>query len=801
MERKQHHIYVGVFAVSMAVLLFEITLTRILSVAVWHHFAYAIISMALLGFGASGAVAAIWLSRRAPTDWERDRWLCAFASLFAVSVIGCYLVTTRIPLDPSRILAQRVQFWYLLAYYVLLTIPFFCAGLAIALALATMAQRVTKLYCWDLVGASIGCLLAVVVIGVIGGPGNLLLASALALMGAITFAWPAGYPRRAVPGVILIALLVGWQQRVLYVEPRVCDSKQLVAHLKDGGKLRWMRWNAISRVEVSTDPKQHYVTIGRGANFNFEVPPEENITIDGDAGTMVPRINGLADPQAEFVRHLIRGTPYAVRNHRPRVLIIGVGGGLDVLAALQNGARRVVGVEINPTTVWLVRHRYLEYTGGALGEKGFELVLAEGRSYARRSRDKFDIVHMHGVDSWSALASGAYVLSENYLYTVEAFEDYLQRLEPDGVLSIVRFALPGTREVLRLVSIGIEVLHRRGIEDPTRYMAVLISPDRMGAFLLKKQPFTQQELDALRRWARTEGFQVAYLPDAEQRNIYSTLVRRRDREQFFALYPWDISPVFDDSPFFFNYDKWWRLDLPDLRRPLIGVWSVGKSILLALLAQSLILGATFILLPLYWFRREGLRMPGGLPLVSYFTALGVGYMFIEIALMQKFTLYLGHPAFSISVVLGSMLAASGAGSLIAGRWSSNPRRVLPMVVALIGVLAVAYAYLLPGVFAATLAYPHPARIIISVLVIAPAALLMGMPFPLGITIVNRMASGFVPWAWGINGCASVVASILAIIIAMLAGFHVVLLMATAIYIGMTAPLILYAGRVLTYAAP
>jgi len=793
-KQRQHHVYLGVFAVSMAVLLMEITLTRLLSVAVWHHFAYAIISMALLGFGASGTVAAIWLARGLPQGLGRDRWLAVFAGGFSLTAICCYLVSTRIPLDPSLILAERVQYWYVLGYYVLLTIPFFFAGLVIALALTTMAEQVSKLYCWDLVGASIGALLAVTVIGMVGGPGNVLLAAGLGLASALAFAWPGGYRQRAVPAVLLVALLVGWQQKVLYVEPRACASKQLTQHLQEGGKLLLERWNAISRVEVSTDPQRHYVSIGNGSKFKSRLPAEENITIDGDAGTMVPHIQGLQDPRADFVRHLIRSAPYVLRPHRPRVLVIGVGGGLDVVAALQHGAGRVVGVDINPTTVWLVRNRYVSYTGGALGDPRFTLLLAEGRSYARRSRETFDIVHMHGVDSWSALASGAYVLSENYLYTVEAFEDYWRRLAPDGVLSIARFATSRTHETLRLVSIGIEVLRRAGISDPAPYVAVLTSPSAMGAFLMKKQPFTPQEVAALRTWAEEEGFYLRYLPGVNERSRYGDLLRRPDREAFYAAYPWDIRPVFDDSPFFFNYDKWWNLDLPHMEGRIVGMWSVGKSILLALLVQSAVLGAIFILLPLYWFRREGLRAPRRFRLVAYFTALGVGYMFIEIGLMQKFTLYLGHPSFSIAVVLGSMLAASGAGSLIAGRWSAHPVRALPLAVTLIGALTALYAFALPAVFAATLAYELPTRIAVVVLLITPLALLMGMPFPLGITIANRMATGFVPWAWGVNACASVMASILSIIIAMISGFQAVLLLAVAVYVVLTAPLVRYERR-------
>jgi hypothetical protein len=422
--------------------------------------------------------------------------------------------------------------------------------------------------------------------------------------------------------------------------------------------------------------------------------------------------------------------------------------------------------------------------------------LAEGRNFVARSTEKYDLIQFSQVDTWAAAASGAYSLSENFLYTTQAFLDYYDHLTDDGMLTVGRWYFEPPRQAFRLVTIGTTALEQRGAVDPSQHFVVVRAGDT-STFIMKKSPFTTEEIARLRDVVDSLGFDMLYAPDeTDPKNWFVQFFAAPDRAQFYRDYPLDVTPTTDDRPFFFEYYGWSNF----------GDFRSGKATLVILLIQALLLASALILWPLWRFRRQGLATRGARRFIVYFAALGIGFIFIEIGLMQRFILFLGHPIYSTSVVLFSVLTFSGIGSLLSGRLlrvsshttghdgagERDPRWLQSRVIPLLCLLTVVYILVLPPLFRALLGMELTYRVFVSILLLAPMGLLMGMPFPLGIRLVDQVNSALVPWAWGVNGFNSVVGSILAVMIAQSYGFAVVMVLAVIVYLlGLAAVLSLW----------
>jgi hypothetical protein len=499
----------------------------------------------------------------------------------------------------------------------------------------------------------------------------------------------------------------------------------------------------------------------------------------------------------------------------PKVLAIGVGGGIDILQAKaprnfpDGSSVDFTGVEINATTAGLMRNEYREATADRYFLDGVTIHVDEGRSWLRRSDEKYDLIQMTGTDTYAALSSGSYVMSESYLYTAEAYDDFLAHLTPDGVIGVMRFRFAPPRETLRLAAIAVDALRRDGAEHPELHFVVIgwkgkefITPEGKvqgldyGAILIRKRPFTGREVAMYKELcvARPALF-VMYAPGVETKGEFPDFfaaVKDGTDEAFRDSYVYNLDPVNDNNPFFFRYHRWENV-LPMLfgfggdETPvpaegdeklaevgteyldIIGEKPIGLMMLLTVLVQSTVLVALLVLVPLALFRRDGLKVPGSVRWVLYFCGLGAGYILIEVAAMQRFVLFLGHPGYAITVVLISFLVFSAMGAAVAGK-STDPRRTLVRALTAVLVLLTLFALGLPTLFDLTLKLPIAQRIAITVASIAPMAFFMGMPFPSGLTLVQKRAGQLVPWAFGVNGGASVLASIIGILLAMIGGF-------------------------------
>ncbi|MBP7148742.1 MAG: hypothetical protein KBD01_14505 [Acidobacteria bacterium] len=765
--------------IAAAGLMFEICLLRIFSFAIWHHFAFMVISVALLGFAVSGVA----LQLRPRLGQPAEPRAALFMVLFGAAAVLSVALVVRVPFDPTALAKDPREIAVLGLYYLAFVVPFAFAGLAIVTLLEGFAAHAGRLYAADLVAAGGGALLVTPALGWLGAEGIVLLAAAFAGAGAF-LSRLGGDPRparAALPwaGAALLPLaLLPWADALIRIPPGPGKALGRAAG-EPGARTVFTRWNALARIDVV----EGLAPLGWTANESTAVaPPQQlHIYIDGDATTPIVKFDGDLSRLAFADATLPSAADQLV--HPDRVLVIGPGGGVDVLTALRHGARQVTAVEINPVIVDLVTGRFADFSGRWAARGDVELVLDEGRSFVRRQDRRFDVIKLSLIDTWAAAASGAYSLSEGYLYTVEAFGDYLDHLADDGLLTITRWDWTPPREVLRVCTVAAEALRRRGAREPAAHVVVLALA-RMGNVLVKPTPFTPAEMDAIRRLAAARGYLVLAGPGAEVATPFQEYLASDNPRGFVARYPFDVSPTTDDTPFFFQFGRWRSTKLfgPGWREnPLI---LSGRLVLLAVLLQALVLSVLLLALPRFFSARAA-GGAGGEPrrgVIAYFVLVGLAFMLLEISLMQRFTLFLGSPIHAVTVVLATLLVAAGAGSACAAR-VAHARGGPWLVFVLLAGLGLVHALALPPLLRSALALPFGARVLVAVALLAPLGFLLGFPFPCGLARLERRgAPGLVGLAWAANGCASVVGPVLGTMLALDLGFTSVIVLGSLGYL-------------------
>jgi len=774
----------GIFFTSLGVLMLEVALTRIFSFTIWYHFAYLTISVALLGFGAAGSILAAF-----PHLLDDPARLLRRACLGAgLGVIVAVLVVSAVPLDPLSVLKDKQQLLNIVIYYVVVTIPFLAAGFAVAGTLTIAPERVARLYFFDLLGAGLACFLVAPLIWWIGTPTTVMLSTVAFSIAAICYAGrPSG--RLVAVGVAIAVIGVGIGTRVDFTPGK---NKFISIHMSTGAMPIFHRWTPINRVDaVAWDETQQNTLTGyrdwgssklyKGPGLHFRM-----IGYDGDSCASMYHWSG--DPKdLEWFHHHVFQAPYLLKEH-PDVLVIGVGGGTDILNAIANDAKSVRGIELNPITVQLGKQDYAEYNGGIFNRPNVTMVAAEGRNYLRSHPDTYDLIEINSVDTLSALSSGAYVLSESYLYTADAVSDYLAHLRPGGIFAMAMgdFNVPGqpARHTVRLLSNARRALLQRGVTHPEQHVMVIGSREgvAMAHTLIKNEPFTAEEVAKLEAYAQKEDFTFWTRPDRRVEHDAATVLwaDEGEREHFYDAADLNFRATTDESPFFFNFYKWQSLARHSRELDAARTFATGQVVLVIMLAQSIIFASLLILAPLLRLGGGIAEVPRPVGYVLYFIALGLGFIFLEISFIQRFVLYLGYPTYALSVVLFSLLSFTGVGSQVSER-VAIPDRALPRLWMALAALAVAYLVGLPVLFGATLGAALGVRIVVSIALLAPLGIVLGMFFPLGIRMVLDVNRQFVPWAWGINGCATVVGTILAVIAGITWDFRGVTLLALAIY--------------------
>ena len=788
--------YAGLFLLSAATLAFEINLTRIFSVAQFYHFAFMIVSLALLGFGASGTFLALF-----PRLRERDpaRLLVLLSWGFALAAVGSYALTLYVPFDSFRIAHDFRQGLVLALHYVALAAPFFFSGAAVGLLLAARRGSVRRTYAANLTGSAAGCLLAVVAPSLVGGEGTVLLSAALGLAAAVLFTFQASRHGRAqrighpvsstIQAALALVFIFAALRPPALLEIKLSPYKGLsYALLYPDSELIFRQWNGFSRVDVVRSRSIRSLP-GRGFRCPGQPPPQMGLTVDGDDLSPISQVTpGFTD--LAFTDCLLGALPYHLRPDA-RALVLEPRGGFDVLVALAEGARAVTAVEKNPLIVEAVQAQ-AEWAGDLYRDPRVTVVVEEGRAYTRQTRGQYDVVTLSLTAPQRPVTSGAYSLAEDYHYTVQAFADYLARLDDGGLLAVPRWLQVPPSEAIRAFALAVEAVEQRG-GDPRASLVALRSYQQM-LILVRRGPFTEAELETIRAFAAPRAFDLVYLPDirpdeVNQYNVLpepdyyracSGLLEADDRGAWYQLSPFDVNPPRDDWPFFGHFFRWRQA--PDVLAMAGHVWQpfggAGYFVLLALLALAVVAAAALILLPLAVRGRSGEERGGSLVVpLAYFALLGLAYLFVEIPLLQRFILFLGHPAYAMATVLFALLLFSGLGSLVS-RWVP-----LWVVLLLLPLLAGGYALGLPALFAAMLGRSLEIRFSVAVVALAPLGLMMGMPFPKGLALLEHRSSTLVAWVWGVNGAVSVVASILAALLALSWGFSTVLATGAACYTG------------------
>ena len=720
----------------------------------------------LLGFGMSGLYLLLrgGISKRDPHS-RFALWTLAYALLIPVTL----RIILMLPYGFQELFEEPLAVVRLVATYALLAVPLFCAGCAITLILKTFSTQSGLLYGSDLAGAALGCIAVLFFVPLLGGQGAVLASSVIACIASIVF-WPKSRTLRiacilAVPATA--GMVVYSQQLFPLPLSRIFEEKHGDFLGAPKREVEFSEWSPISRIDVIKTAPSRLIYLDGGSNVSFLVP------FDGNLDALQPALNW-------------RTIPYRIAR-RAEVCIIGPGGGEDVLNSLSYRPDSIVAVEMDPVILGLLRGPYREFTGRIIDAPSVLWINDEGRSYLRRSGRQFDLIQTVHNCAHVALASGALNLTESYLFTVEAFQEYWRCLKPGGMLAINRSA------ILRAASLASVVLQREGIADPQNYVMVTTRRGSGGdtGFYLKKGRVTQQEIDNLHAAARDARIRVAYAPTAAYQkddNLYYRLLNPTTRDNFIRNADVDLAPSTDNWPFFDHYQHFGNFQrsttvLPAELNPSLRYYNLGDLALLTLLVEALLLSSLFLGLPLFRLRKRTTFSRGAI--LAYFSALGVGFILVEISLFQKHILFLGQPVYSISVVLFSLLLSAGAGSwLLQSRMREGQEsRWIARILVALAVLLMLEALITPLVFQRFLGAPKFARFFISGLMIAPLGLLMGMPFPMGIRVLGGRDPDLIAWAWGLNAYMTVVGSITSVILAILFGFRTNFLIALLVYVG------------------
>ena len=751
-------IYAALFLVSLATLTFEILLTRIFSVTLWYHFAFIAVSVAMFGMTVGALVVYLRPAWFPPERTElRMAWS---ASVFGITLIAGVMVHLALPtFTPARLSAT----------YAAVAVPFVFSGICVCLALTKYSAAANRMYAADLTGAALGCAGFVALLSIMDGISAVFATAVIALVAGFVFLPPGERAaRRVSASLVAMVSITTAASNISFHQGQPLIGLTWVKMGPEAPPL-FERWNAFSRITVHADAPSVPTGWGMSAKYRPERAVRQAwLRMDALAGTLLTEFKGdLRD--VDYLRYDITNLVHYLRPGG-KTLVLGAGGGRDVLSALLFGAHDVVAVEINEIILDTVNRVYGDFTGHLDRVPGVVFARDEARSWALRSTDRFDVIQASWIDTWAATAVGALALTENSLYTIEAWRTFLDRLTPAGILTFTRsYRDDDPKEAARLASLARESLTERGIARPERHIMLVVNQNERGApvggnatILVATEPFADQDIARMREVCDQLGFRLAVAPG--MRDAASPLLWAAATGEGLAeiaqRWPYRLDAPTDDRPFFFNLLSVSKLPGLDAAARRDSQFGVLKA-MLGLLATVAALSLACIVAPLVLAGPELRPRRGDVALVAFFAAIGLGFMFVELSLLQRLSLFLGHPTYGIGVVLFGLLLAGGLGSYLSERWralASIPGHVLLGTVAL---LIAIEATFLGAMIELAQAQPTSVRLLVSLLLLVPIGLLMGMAFPLGIKAAIS-AQRILPWLWGINGAASVLASIAAL---------------------------------------
>jgi predicted membrane-bound spermidine synthase len=764
-KKKKSGLYWGLFFVTFSTLMFEIILTKLFSVVLGYHFAFFIISIALFGLSVGSIVVYYFSDYFSKKNLFKN--LTQYSFYYSLSIVFSVIIFLILNnFDFSR---YGLEGLILLIAFLLMSIPFTLSGICIALCLTKRGKNIGKTYAYDLLGSSLGCLLLPVLINfVANGISVVFIIAFLALLSSYSFNKFIKNKKRqtAIKGFGLIFLLIGlistffaYQQKNLFKLGFVKGEKE--------DNILFEKWNSLSRIRVSGNGKIKKEPFGWGLSPRFDSKEKINqlfLDIDSDAGTPLTKFDGNLD-KLEFLKYDVVNMPHYLRSNAD-VLIIGSGGGRDVLSALVFKQKTITGIEINKTINFVVNGYFGDFTGHLDEIDNVKFINAEARSYLQNDFKKYDIIQIPLIDTWASSSNGSFVLSENTLYTLEGWEVFLERLNQDGILTVSRWYSDNyPAEVYRLTSLAVHSLKKIGIEDPQDNI-MIVKSGNIGTLMISKVPFSKNDIAILNKISKEKAYQIIVSPNSYFNDDFEKIVKMENIDQF----PMNLSPPTDNQPFFFHSFSIKNLLSNDLKLGISmvdnGVNNVAVIILINLLTIVTFGTIFFIILPLIFKSRKTVFPKDIYKYLFYFACIGLGFMFIEISQIQKLSIFLGHPTYGLSIVLFVILLTSGIGSYYSKRLIGKNIKLYKKYFLSFLILILIYGFVLDPLFSKLQNETMFIKIPTVIMFLSPLGFLMGLPFPMGMTMVTRKNKKFTPWFWGINGATSVFASVFSVFISL-----------------------------------
>ncbi len=793
-------VYLIVGFVSVAIIAYQLTLMRILSIIQFHHFAYMIISVALLGFGASGTFLTVF--RQRSLKYFEDV-IFYFSLTFSFLIFFSAILIQFISFDPFLILWEISEVWSLLFFYLIIFLPFFFGAAIICLSFLKYAAQINRLYFFNLTGSAIGgisILLLMFAFNPFTLPFLVWLISFLAVIVSLS-----SLKRKTVGYILTLACAscILFYQIIFPHEIKMSEYKSLYKTTKlpdakiiddKSSPLGWL-------ITIST-PVLRYAP-GLSYNFKGEIPTQIGLFSDGEwAGAIL--WEDSSSSKTKFLDYSTSVLPYRLLNSNSSkkknnsVLVIGAGTGTEIQTANQNGAENILGIELNPQVVEISK-KYSNIIRQALladSNSRTKIIMAEGRGFLQEKKEKFDIITIPIFGGFTASAAGTHSLYENYLFTVESFSLIIDRLKNDGIFAVSTWLNYPPRHAIKLFATILESAEKAGINLPANNLAAIRSWGT-AIILVKKTPFTKSEIELIKNFCEENSFDPIYYPGilSGETNKYNQLeddvflkavneLISDKRESFYKNYLFDIEPPTDDKPYFSHFLKLKSLPylLDKLGKENVAFFEWGYLILIITLCQIVILSFALIIIPLLFLKKFAVKKAVKFKTFLYFSGLGIGFMFIEIVMIQKFILFLSHPIYSVSLVISSILFFAGVGSYFSSKFLESPKQRLRIIVGAIIMAAFIYSFFLPHIFQSLIHLSITVKYVLSFFIIAPLAFLMGMPFPIGLKQLSYELESLIPWAWGINGFLSVISAVLAPLLAIEFGFKIVIIFAGIAYL-------------------
>jgi hypothetical protein len=787
--------YFGLLFSTLSTLMFQVLLTRIFSVTMWYHFAFMAVSVAMFGM----TVGALLVHLK-PNYFTKDKTqyhLVLYSFLFGLAIIFSFMSHLSILFSSSPSLLSAFA---LLLTFIVISIPFVFGGICVTLALTRFPERVHKLYAADLTGAAIGCIILIILFEFSDGPTLVFVSALFAFLSALFFAFGLAKPRLKITlGVIFCFTLVFCVVNSILATNQNALIRPLWVKGVREAKPIWEKWNSFSRIIVTGDTSIYKPAFGWGFGLDTAALPrikQADLNIDANAATILTNFSGNFD-SVSYLKADVTNAAYYLNNSSD-ALIIGSGGGRDILSALSFGCKKVTAVEMNPNIIDAMSKVFGDFTGFSQKRDDVELVCDEARSWLARSGKNFDIIQVSLIDTWAATSAGAFVLTEHSLYTQEAWNNFFNHLTDNGLLSFSRwFYLDKSVEILKTATLAASCLKANGIDEPRKHVLIIknhiidtkeLKNSTIGSIIVSKSPFTEDKLLQIKQISDSLNFKIILSPDTCEIPLLEAIFNPSTYEKAIDDYSLDISPPTDNKPYFFFTAKiMYMLNPFNWSKSDIGLNIKAIFVLVSLFVIVVVLTVLCIVLPLFAGTKKE-SFSGALRYFIFFISIGFGFMFVEISQIQRLSLFLGHPVYGLSVLLFSLLLSSGIGSWLSGRLQIK-KEILFVALLLMIIL---FGSLTPHLISYLSSSTNPTRITASVFMIFPLGIFMGMMFPLGLSEASVRHSGITPWLWGVNGATSVCGSVAAVIICIIFGISAAFWLGLAFYI--IAALSMLVGR-------